>query len=146
MLNCLTLACYIFRGPVPDINFDGRGRADGWWKETKNQEIGSKYKKKGKRSRSSKPCEQLGRKSAGRRSRALLLHFLFFFLMICFLVCCLYIRRPLALVEGEAKRDAFTRRGGLGLAGGWRFAYYFLGVPKVRYAIPEKQCFWSSFG
>ena len=37
-----------------------------------------KKKKKGKRSRSSKPCEELGRKSAGRRSRALLLHFLFF--------------------------------------------------------------------
>ena len=50
--------------------------------------------------------------------------------------------------------------GGLGLAGGVGFAYiysaivgwwrrfclYFLGVPSVRYATPEKQRFWSSLG
>ena len=35
--------------------------------------------------------------------------------------------------------------GSLGLAGGLGFAW-FLGVPKVRYATPEKQRFWSRFG
>ena len=35
--------------------------------------------------------------------------------------------------------------GRLGLADGLGFAW-FLGVPKVRYTIPEKQRFWSSFG
>ena len=33
----------------------------------------------------------------------------------------------------------------IGLAGGLGFAW-FLGVPKVRYATPEKQRFWSRFG
>ena len=33
----------------------------------------------------------------------------------------------------------------VGLAGGLGFAW-FLGVPKVRYATPEKQRFWSRFG
>ena len=41
----------------------------------------------------------------------------------------------------------FCRAGWSPIVGWWRrFCLYFLGVPSVRYATPEKLRFWSRFG